>query len=215
MKKLDITIICSSKKHPIYPHLKNWIQKNSNHYNVRLVNKALDIKKGDILFLISCTELISLKIRNKFKHTLVIHESDLPKGKGWSPLIWQILNGANEIMITLLEAEDKVDSGDIWKQRKIKVEPYEVIDEINTKLFPIKLKLLEYAIKHHNTIKPKTQRKENATYYKRRTPKDSKLDVNQTLSQQFDLLRVADNIRYPCFFDYRGHRYKLILRKSY
>ena len=214
MKKLDITIICSSKKHPIYPHLKNWIQKNSNHYNVRLVNKALDIKKGDILFLISCTELISLKIRNKFKHTLVIHESDLPKGKGWSPLIWQILNGANEIMITLLEAEDKVDSGDIWKQRKIKVEPYEVIDEINTKLFPIKLKLLEYAIKHHNTIKPKTQRKENATYYKRRTPKDSKLDVNQTLSQQFDLLRVADNVRYPCFFDYRGHRYKLILKKS-
>jgi methionyl-tRNA formyltransferase len=213
LKKLDITIICSSKKHPIYSHLKNWMQNNSNYYNIILVNESSEIKKGDILFLISCTELISLKIRNEFKHTLVIHESDLPKGRGWSPLIWQILDGANEIIITLLEAEEKVDSGNIWKQHKIAIEPHEIIDEINTKVFSTKLELIEFAIKHHKDIKPKPQRKENPTYYKQRTAENSKLDIDETISQQFDLLRVADNIRYPCFFDYRGHRYKLTLTK--
>jgi methionyl-tRNA formyltransferase len=213
LKKLDITIICSSKKHPIYSHLKNWIKENSKQHNIILVNKSSKIKKGDILFLISCTELIPVEIRNKFNHTLVIHESDLPKGRGWSPLIWQILEGQNKITITLLEAEDKVDSGDIWKQQKIIIQPHEIINEINKKLFAIKLNLIEYAIKHHNTVKPKSQKKENPTYYKRRIAQNSELNVNQTLSEQFDLLRVADNIRYPCFFNHRGHKYKLTLTK--
>ena len=40
----------------------------------------------------------------------MIHESDLPHGKGWSPIQWQILEGSDSITITLLDAEDKVDS---------------------------------------------------------------------------------------------------------
>jgi len=210
---LEITIICSSKNHPVYPHLINWVQENSSIHNIKLVNKASEVAQGDILFLVSCTELIHSEIRKRFNHTLVIHESDLPKGRGWSPLIWQILEGANEITISLLEAEDKVDSGDIWKQEKIKIESDEVIDEINAKLFPTKLRLIEYAIKHHDTVKPFSQSKENASYYRRRTPEDSKLDVDQTLAQQFDLLRIADNVRYPCFFYYRDHLYKITLTK--
>lgn len=210
---MEVTIICSSKIHPVYTVLKNWAKKNSSLHNIKLVSKSLDITQGDILFLVSCSELIPSEIRKRFNHTLVIHESDLPKGRGWSPLNWQILDGAKEITVSLLEAEDKVDSGDIWKQEKIKIESHEVFDEINAKLFPIKLGLIEYAIKHHNTIKPFSQSKEDPSYYKRRTPEDSKLDVDRTIAQQFDLLRIADNVRYPCFFNYKGHRFKLTLSK--
>ena len=43
----------------------------------------------------------------------MIHASDLPKGRGWSPHIWGLINEAQQITISLLEAVDKVDSGDI------------------------------------------------------------------------------------------------------
>ena len=70
------------------------------------------VGRGDILFLVSCSEIVKKDIRMKFRHTLVLHASSLPKGRGWSPHIWEILNGADQIVISLLEAEDKIDSGD-------------------------------------------------------------------------------------------------------
>ena len=69
-----------------------------------------------VFFLISFLHIVKKEIRHRFKHTLVIHASDLPVGKGWSPHIWEILKGNNKITVSLLEAEDKVDSGNIWKK---------------------------------------------------------------------------------------------------
>jgi len=156
---MDISIICSDKHHKIFPYLEKWVKENSNNHNISLITKSEDITKGDILFLISCTEIIKTVIRKKFKHTLVIHESDLPKGRGWSPLIWQIINGLNTIPISLLDAAEKVDSGDIWKKEFVKLEGHETAVEINSKVFPVKLKLMDYAIHNMDTIKKNTSRR--------------------------------------------------------
>ena len=150
---MDITIICSDKQHKIFPYLEKWVTKNSKNYNISLVTKSKEITKGDILFLISCIEIIKVDIRKRFKHTLVIHESDLPDGKGWSPLIWQIINGRNTIPISLFDAKDKIDSGDIWKKTYVKLEDHEITNEINFKIFTAKIKLMDFAIKSMNSIK--------------------------------------------------------------
>ena len=156
---MDITILCSSQEHPVYPFLQKWVNDNSNQHNISLVNHSSEVQTGDILFLISCLEIIKADIRNKFKHTLVIHESDLPHGKGWSPIQWQILEGKNSIPITLLDAADKVDSGDIWEKRYVELESHELANEINAKIFPIKLDLMDFAIQNINTIKKSAQKK--------------------------------------------------------
>ena len=39
------------------------------------------------------------------------------------------------------------------------------------------------------------------------------LDINKTIIEQLNLMRIADENRYPCFFYYKNHRYKLILKK--
>jgi methionyl-tRNA formyltransferase len=44
---------------------------------------------------------------------LVVHESDLPVGKGFAPIQWQLLEENNEIIISFLQAHGLVDSGDI------------------------------------------------------------------------------------------------------
>ena len=35
----------------------------------------------------------------------------------------------------------------------------------------------------------------------------------KSIVEQFDLLRVVDKKRYPCFIEHRGHRYKINMEK--
>ena len=210
---MNITILCTDKTHKIVPYLKKWQSSNSENHKISIVNSSSDVKNGDILFLISCLEIINKDIRSRFKHTLVIHESDLPHGKGWSPIQWQILNGSNSITITLLDAEDNVDSGNIWEKRIVDLEGHELSDEINKKIFPVKLDLMDFAIKTMDRIKKTPQQEITESHYPRRTPADSEIDVNKSINEQFNLLRIADDERYPCYFHYKGHRYKISLNK--
>ena len=48
-----------------------------------------------------------------------------------------------------------------------------------------------------------------ASHYRRRKPADSLLDPNMSLAEQFNLLRVVDNQRYPALFQWRGRSFVL------
>ena len=88
-------------------------------YESRLIHNHDQVIHGDILCLLSCEKIFrNLNLNN---HNLVIHESDLPKGRGWSPLTWQILEGKDEIPVTLFEAGVEVDSGFIYNKEIIKL----------------------------------------------------------------------------------------------
>ena len=45
------------------------------------------------MFVIGYTKILPKEFLEGNKLVLVIHESDLPKGKGFSPVQWQILEG--------------------------------------------------------------------------------------------------------------------------
>ena len=134
--------------------MEKWKSENSKNHEIELVNFSKDIESRDILFLISCTEIINKEIRNRFKKTLLIHESDLPKGRGWSPLQWLIVEDQNRIPLTLLEAIDKVDAGPIWKKSYVELEGHELVNEITFKVFTEKINLMNFAIENFDSIKP-------------------------------------------------------------
>ena len=117
---MDISILTSSMEHPVNAYLDKWAEKNKNH-QISIVHSKKELISGDILFLISCSDIISKLERGRFKKTLVVHASDLPHGRGWSPHVWEIINGATDITLSLLEAEDKVDTGDIWKKISVPI----------------------------------------------------------------------------------------------
>lgn len=48
-----------------------------------------------------------------------------------------------------------------------------------------------------------------ASHFPRRRPADSLLDPKRSLAEQFNLLRVVDNQRYPAFFHWRDRLYEL------
>lgn len=210
---MKISVLCTHKTHPVYPHLQEWCKRKSLTHEVELVNRKTGLSHGDLLFLISCHEIVGQDVRSQYRKVLVIHASDLPQGRGWSPHIWQILSGAEKIVVSLLEAEDSVDSGAIWTKRSFELEGHELWDEINEKLFDIELELMDYAVDKYHDIVPEKQLDEGATFFRKRTPEDSQMDPFKPISEQFDLLRICDPERFPAFFDLRGCRYKINIEK--
>ena len=68
----------------------NWLQLG---HEVNWVFLPSDLKEGDVCFILGCSKIVlqtQLALNN---HNLVVHESALPEGRGWSPMTWQILEG--------------------------------------------------------------------------------------------------------------------------
>lgn len=210
---MKVTVLCSDPRHPKWPALAAWVDSRPAG-SAQLVTRIADATGGDFLFLISCAELVRATDRARYGHTLVVHASELPRGRGWSPHVWAVLEGKDRICVTLLEAADKVDSGRIWAQREIRLGGHELFDEIADRIAACELDLMDFAIANAATIEPRVQEEGEATYLRRHTPDDSALDVERSLADQFELLRVSDPERYPAFFDHRGHRYLVSIRKA-
>ena len=62
-----------------------------------------------------------------------VHYSLLPKYRGFSPLVWSIINGENEAGFSMFSMNAGMDEGDIWLQKKISVGKNEYIGEIMDK----------------------------------------------------------------------------------
>jgi methionyl-tRNA formyltransferase len=211
---MKISILCTNQLHPVVKRLNEWVRSMSaKNHNILLVFDKAELEGGDILFLVSCAQMIDASYRKKFNSVLVLHASDLPNRRGWSPHIWSILDGENEITVSLLEATEPVDSGRIWLKTSFFLEGHELLDEINEKLFDAEFFLMTSAVEKTNSIKPTPQVGVVGDYMKRRTPKDSEIDPEKSIVEQFDLLRTVDFDRYPAFFYHRGYKYKIKIEK--
>lgn len=168
------------------------------------------IEGYDVVFILSYSRIIKYDALKKNRHNIVVHESDLPKGKGWSPLTWQILEGKSSIPITLFEASEQVDSGKIYLQEVMRFTGNELVDDLREIQGKTTIELCERFISDYDTVVQNAREQEGMeSFYPRRTPKDSIIDENLSLREQFNLLRVADNKRYPAFFFHNGYKYIL------
>jgi methionyl-tRNA formyltransferase len=180
----------------------------SRGYDAVYVFDKRDIVPCEILFMLSCGKLVPQQVLVKNQHNIVVHASDLPAGKGFSPLQWQILEGRNMIALTLFEAVVAVDAGPVYLKDAVAYDGTELYDELRAKLGN---KIVEMCIRYadeHERL-PGVQQRGESTFYRRRTAADDELDVNKTLAELFDHLRIADSERHPVWFRYRGASYCL------
>ena len=185
------------------------------NHSVRWIYNPQDLAPGDVCLLLSCSRMLSPQQLSLHRHNLVVHESALPHGQGWSPMTWQILEGSNQIPVSLFEATDELDSGSIYLQRLIELNGTELVDQWRALQASTSIELcLEWIDRYNHVItNAKTQQGEGS-YYRRRRPSDSKLDPQSSIADQFDLLRVVDNERYPAIFEMHGRSYELLIRPA-
>ncbi len=209
---MQVQILCDNPRSwmiPYLPELREIITGLGADAIIR--EAASEVVAGDILIMLSCEKIF--KNLNLNKHNLVVHESALPQGKGWSPLTWQVLEGAAEIPVTLFEATEEVDSGVIYGQELIKLNGTELVDELRAKQAAATFSLIRNFVSAYPAVEGKPQQGET-TFYKKRKPEDGALDVQKSIAEQFDLLRISDNERYPAFFMWKGEKYILKVYKA-
>jgi methionyl-tRNA formyltransferase len=210
---MRVDVLTSDREHPIVPRLEAWVAGVQPEHDARLCFDPSELEGGRVLFLVSCAKIVGPELRSRYDHCLVLHASDLPQGRGWSPHVWELLAGAEHLTLSLLDAEDPVDSGAIWAKLRFPIDRNWLFDEINAALFGAELELMDRALTliaegHQPTPQPE----EGVTSYPRRRPSDSELDPERPLAELFDQLRLADPVRYPAYFELRGRRYTLELR---
>ena len=144
--------------------------------NVSNFYEEKEIKEFDVVFVLGFTRILKDFLQAN-DQVLLVHESNLPLGKGFSPLQWQILEGKNKIVFSLLEASEEVDSGDIIEQMECNLDGTELYDEIRSKQAKLTFELISRFIRNYPNYKKKKQFGKS-TYYRRREITDSELDIN-------------------------------------
>jgi methionyl-tRNA formyltransferase len=176
-------------------------------------NSQKDVMPGCIAFYLSCLGIAPPKRLALNKWNIVVHASDLPQGRGFSPLTWQILDGKNTIPLSMITMAEAADAGDIVMQRQLEFQGHELNDEMRSRMGQA---IVDMCFDMANSPTPPRAQPQHGTptWYGRRCAEDSRLDPNQSIADQFNLLRVVDNQAYPAFFDYQGHRYTLTITRN-
>src|SRR5262245_16507360 len=128
---MRITILTDDEKSWFVPYGKRLKDRltQAGHDLAYVFDKSL-IRAGDICYLLSCSRLVEQEFLERNHHNIVVHASDLPKGKGFSPLQWQVLQGTNEITLTLFEATKDADAGAYYMKEKVQFNGSELLPEL-------------------------------------------------------------------------------------
>lgn len=121
-----------------------------------------------------------------------IHYSLLPRYRGASPVESAILNGDEEIGVTIQKMEFKMDSGPIITQEKVEILPDEKAGELRTRLIKIGGELLVKILPNFvdGKIIPIPQDETLATHCKKIKKEDGLIDLNDDGVKNYNKFRA-------------------------
>ena len=186
--------------------------KSSQAFNVHVFYEEEKIRDFDLVFVLGYTKVLKGDILSSNELLLVVHESDLPEGRGFAPVQWQILEGKADIAVCLLEVSDEVDAGNIFGKMILSFDGSELYEEIRKKQAAITFELISRFLERYPNISFETQQGK-PTFYRRRNRSDAQLDLDKTIRDQFNLLRICNNNDWPAFFELDGVRYTIKINK--
>jgi len=206
IKKIKITFLLDENNNWIENFIRSKFKNKNKKFIFKISKNFKKVNKQDLVFILNYTKILPTQFLKKNHLNLVVHESGLPKGKGFAPVQWQILNNKKKIPVCLIEAVQKFDSGDIFEKTFFKLKGDELNAEIREKQANAAIAIIKKFLSKFPKIKRRSQ-VGKSTYFKRRYPKDSELNINKSLKNNFNLLRIADNEKYPAFFTYKKKKY--------
>ena len=114
LESSEIFDYCQTRNLPVieYPALKE-----------PKVGRELLALRPDIFVAASYGKLIPGNLLEIPKYRLNVHPSLLPKYRGAAPIHWPILNGDKETGVSIIDIAERLDSGNIYCQEKIAIDP--------------------------------------------------------------------------------------------
>jgi len=166
----------------------------------KLSYQDIEAQNPDLILWYGWSWIIPKKILDKY-YSVMLHPSPLPKYRGGSPIQNQIINGEKESAITLFKMNGGIDTGGIIFQEAFQLQGG--IQSIFQTITSIGIKLSKVMIENFSTLVLTPQDESKATYYKRRTPDQSEITIdeicNSTAEELHNKVRCLQN-PYPNAF---------------
>lgn len=201
---MDTYIILSEKSwhKPLYESLK----KKFHSFKWVLIDmkseftlKNLDGIQPKKIFIPHWSYIIPAKIFEKYE-CVVFHETDLPFGRGGSPIQNLIAKGFKETKISALKAGNGLDTGPIYLKRDLNLNG--TTKEIFLRGSAIIEEMIEEII--HKDLIPLPQ-EGKVVEFKRRKPEDGNLNDLSETEKVFDYIRMLDCEGYPSAYIENEH----------
>ena len=166
-------------------------------YEARRVSAVPDFWEAtliDLMLVVSWRYLIPAEIyRRPMRGTFILHDSLLPRYRGFAPTVWAILNGEAETGVTLFEIAETVDSGDIVAQQAVAIAPDDTITEVIERVTQAYVSVLEAQLPAllDGTAGRIPQDQTQATFTCKRLPDDNRIDWTQPTAAIYNLIRAT------------------------
>ena len=126
---------------------------------------------------------------------VIFHMTDLPYGRGGSPLQNLIVRGHRETMISAIQCVKEIDAGPVYLKKPLSLNGS--AEEIFIRANHIIEKMIVEIIKINPQPLPQTG---EITKFRRRKPEDGDWSGSKTLDEVFDYIRMLDAEGYPPAF---------------
>ena len=156
------------------------------------LKETAEISSPEKIFFPHWSWIIPKSVYDTFE-CIVFHMTDLPFGRGGSPLQNLISRGIYQTKISAIRVVREIDAGPIYMKEELSL--YGSAEEIYIRASEIIFqKMIPRLIQE--TIVPQPQ-KGKVTTFPRRTPKESNLSGNKDLVSIYDHIRMLDAEGYP------------------
>ena len=126
---------------------------------------------------------------------VIFHMTDLPYGRGGSPLQNLIVRGHGQTVVTALRCTENLDAGPVYLKRPLDLTG--PAHAIFRRASHVVEEMIVDIIQQEPEPKPQTG---TPTYFARRAPHDGNLRNVTTLAQIYDFVRMLDADGYPSAF---------------
>ncbi len=135
-----------------------------------------------------------------------IHPTLLPTGRGRAPIPWTILKGLDSTASTMFQISSGIDDGPIVGTAQFAVSDDDDANSLYAKHRDAHMQLVESHVLDvlENTVSLQAQDDSKATYWKRRTPEDGRIDWSCSMEEICQLVRAVTRPFPGAFFDH-GH----------
>jgi len=198
---MAIPVIILATPHARYDLLEQNVRESLGEYDIvrirsrsELTLNLLEIKKPKYIFFPHWSWKINEEIYKQYE-CIIFHMTDLPYGRGGSPLQNLIVRGHQDTQISALRCEEGVDAGPVYLKHPLSLEG--TAEDIFQRASVVVGKMiLEIITSRLNPI----AQEGDVVEFKRRTLADSNLNEVSTVEQAYDYIRMLDADGYPPAF---------------
>jgi len=190
-------VVATTKSWNIENFNQRWAQNPQWHLITEpneLTTELIGELKPKYIFFPHWSWIVSEEITRQYE-CVCFHMTDLPYGRGGSPLQNLIVNGHAETKLSVLRMTEELDAGPIYFQLPLALDGK--AEEIFRRCSALSFDAIATMVETNPIPQPQVGK---PTFFKRRRPAQSELKQVDSVTQFFDHVRMLDAEGYPKAF---------------